>query len=110
MEEEYLVVFVTAPSEEVARQIAAQVVGEKLAACANILPAIQSLYWWEGKVQEDKEVLLIFKTQKLRMSGLETVVKQIHPYDVPEIIALPVAAGSQAYLDWIGASIRLAGE
>lgn len=110
MNEQNLVVFVTAPSEEVAEQIAAKVVGERLAACANILPAIRSIYWWEGKVQTDSEVLVIFKTQATWFLSLETAVKQIHPYDVPEIIALPVVMGSQAYLDWIGAAVLSAGE
>ena len=96
-----IVVLVTTPSAEVAASIARALVEERLAACGNVLPGVRSIYRWEGKVQEEGEVLLLLKTQRKRFAELRDRVLALHPYEVPEVIALPVEAGSDAYLDWI---------
>ncbi len=104
--EDYLVVFITAPSEEVGEQIARALVEQKLAACVNIAAPVRSIYVWEGEVQDDAEVLLIAKTRAAVFAEkLVLAVQAIHPYDVPEIIALPIARGAQGYLGWIGAEV-----
>ena len=100
------VVYITAPSREEAEKIARHLLQEKTAACVNIVENIKSLFWWEGKVDEAGEFLLIAKTTPERFPQLEAAVKAVHSYDVPEIIALPVTAGSQAYLDWIKTSVQ----
>lgn len=100
--QEYLVVLVTAPSVEVGQQIANAVLEQKLAACVNIVPGVSSIFFWQGQVQQDQEVLLVIKTRAdLFETKLAPLVQQVHPYDVPEIIALPIVMGSKAYLDWI---------
>lgn len=95
-------VLITAPSRETARQIARALLDKRLAACVNIISPINSLYTWEGQVQDDEEALLIVKSRAdLFHQGLVPAVKALHPYEVPEIIALPVIAGLRSYLDWI---------
>jgi periplasmic divalent cation tolerance protein len=96
-----LVVLVTTPTPERAAEIARAVVGERLAACGNVLPGVRSIYRWEGKVQDDAEALLVLKTTRARFEALRDRVLALHPYQVPEVIALPVEAGSAAYLAWI---------
>ncbi len=96
-----VVVLVTTPSAEKAAEIARALVEEKLAACGNIVPAIRSIYWWEGKVQDDQEALLILKAPRKRFEELRDRVLALHPYQVPEVIALPIEAGHDAYIDWI---------
>lgn len=97
-----IVVLITAPSQEVARQIANALLGEKLAACVNVLPSIRSYYTWKGTQQEDEEVLLLVKTRAaLFESRLIPAVKAVHPYELPEIIALPIQMGFEPYLTWI---------
>ena len=103
---EAIVVLVTTPTPERATEIARAVVGERLAACGNVVPALRSVYRWEGKVQEDEEALLVLKTTRARFDALRDRVLALHPYDVPEVIALPVVAGSAAYLDWIESETR----
>ncbi len=101
-----LVVLVTAPSAEEAAAIARAVVGERLAACGNVVPAIRSIYRWEGELHDDAEALLVLKTTRGRFEALRDRVLALHPYDVPEVVALPVEAGSAAYLAWIAAETR----
>ena len=103
---EAIVVLVTAPTPERAAEIARAVVGEKLAACGNVVPGLRSIFRWEGKVQDEAEALLLLKTTRARFDALRDRVLALHPYDVPEVIALPVEAGSAAYLDWIAAETR----
>lgn len=98
---EALVVLVTAPSADVAAELARALVEERLAACGNILPGVKSIYRWQGRVHEDAEALLVLKTTRTRFEALRERVLALHPYDVPEVIALPVEAGSAAYLAWI---------
>jgi periplasmic divalent cation tolerance protein len=101
-----LVVLVTTPTPERAAEIARALVEERLAACGNVLPAIRSIYRWEGKVQDEAEALLVLKTTRARLEALRARVLALHPYEVPEVIALPVEAGSEAYLAWIAGETR----
>jgi periplasmic divalent cation tolerance protein len=81
-------------------------VEKRLAACANILPGVQSIYRWKGKVERAQEILVLMKTTVARLRPLEREVKRLHSYDVPEFVVLPVVAGSREYLDWVGHSVR----
>ena len=98
---ETIVVFVTCGSEEEAQKIARSLVEERLAACVNIISAVRSLYRWEGKIWDEREWLLIIKTQKRRFEDLEKKVKSLHSYSVPGIIGLPIVQGHPAYLRWL---------
>ena len=97
---EYLVVFVTAPAEE-AVTLAKTLVDERLVACVNIVPGLRSIYWWQGKVEDEPEVLCIMKTRTTLFDALRDRVRELHSYEVEEIIALPILAGNLPYLDWI---------
>jgi len=101
MELESIVVFVTCGSEEEAVKISNALVEERLAACVNLISPVRSIYRWEEKIWDEKEWLLIIKTQRKRFDELEKKVKSLHSYSVPEIIALPIIAGSSSYLDWL---------
>ncbi len=98
---EPIVVLVTCGSEEEAVKIANALVEAHLAACVNLVSPIRSIYRWEGKIWDEKEWLLIIKTQKERFEGLEKKVKSLHSYSVPEIISLPILEGSSSYLNWL---------
>jgi periplasmic divalent cation tolerance protein len=98
-----LLVLVTAPDPDKAAEIARALVEERLAACGNVLSGLRSIYRWEGKVQDEPEALLLLKTTRARFEALRARVLALHPYQVPEVIALPVEAGSAAYLAWIAA-------
>jgi len=101
-----IVVLVTCGSPNEARKIARAVVEQRLAACANLVTTpVQSVYRWKGKVESAKEFLLIIKTTQSRFAKLEAAIKRLHSYDVPEINALPIAAGAAAYLIWISNSV-----
>jgi periplasmic divalent cation tolerance protein len=104
------VVFITVPNTATAARIATAVVRERLAACANIVPGVRSIYLWEGKVRDDRELLLVMKTTRRRYEALERRVKALHPYEIPEVIALPVGRGSGAYLKWVRESVRRHGK
>jgi periplasmic divalent cation tolerance protein len=95
------VVLTTVPNPEVAGIIARALVEERLAACANILPGARSIYRWEGGIQDDAEVVLIIKTQAARCEALAARIDALHPYDVAEVLVLPVVGGSAPYLGWI---------
>ena len=98
---EVSIVFVTAGSEEEAARIALTLVEERLAACANIVPGIRSIYRWKGKICDDREFLIIIKTRTSKYESLQKRVKELHGYEVPEIISFPVARGLPRYLDWV---------
>jgi periplasmic divalent cation tolerance protein len=100
---EALVVLVTAPSPERAADIARAVVEERLAACGNVVPGLRSIYRWEGKIQDEAEALLVLKTTRARFEALRDRIVALHPYEVPEVIALSVDEGSAPYLAWIAA-------
>ncbi len=97
----YVVMYVTVPNREVGIKIAKRLIEEKVAACVNIVPNITSVYEWEGKVEVSNEELLIIKTRKDAVRAVEAIVKEEHPYEVPEIIATGIIWGSKDYLDWI---------
>ncbi|MGD0958030.1 MAG: divalent-cation tolerance protein CutA [Candidatus Acidiferrales bacterium] len=102
-----IVVLVTCGSAREAKRIARALVGQRLAACANILRVpLESVYRWKGKVESARELLLIIKTSRQRFPALRKEVQRLHSYDVPEIIALPVASGAPGYLAWIAESVR----
>ena len=96
-----VVVMVTAANQEEAGKIANRVVQARLAACATVIPAAQSTYWWDGKVVSDQESLLIIKTRAEKFPSLQEAILQIHSYKVPEIIAFPVTCGLPQYLEWV---------
>jgi len=98
---QFVVVLVTCGSEEEASKIAHALVDERLAACANIISPIRSIYRWQGKILDEREWLLVVKTQETRFQDLEKRVKSLHSYQVPEIISLPILAGSLSYLNWL---------
>jgi periplasmic divalent cation tolerance protein len=98
---EVRVVLVTAPDAEVATRLARALVEERLAACANLVPGARSIYRWQGSVHDEAEVLLVIKTGADRVDALASRVKDLHPYDLPEVIALPAVAGSVEYLAWV---------
>jgi len=96
-----LVVLVTCPKRTVAERIARTLVSEGLAACVNVVPGLMSTYRWQGKICRDPEVLLIIKTRRRLLQTLMDRVRALHPYTVPEVIALPLVGGSPAYLTWV---------
>ncbi len=102
-----IVVIVTASNEDEAAKIGRALVDERLAACANIVPKIRSIYRWEGKVQDEPEALMLIKSTDDKFEEIEARVKELHSYSVPEIIALPIGAGSSDYLSWIEESTTL---
>lgn len=101
-----LLVLVTCPNRRLARRLAERAVSARAAACVNVLPGIDSVFRWEGAIDRARETLLLIKTTKRAYARLERVIAAAHPYDVPEIIALPLRAGLPAYLNWVGASVR----
>ncbi len=96
-----LLVLTSAPNEEVAEQLARLLVEQRLAACVNILPAMRSIYRWEGRVEDACELAMQIKTTVAHYTELEGAIKAAHPYAVPEIIAIPIVDGLPAYLNWI---------
>lgn len=96
-------IYVTAANGEEAHSIAKALVGERLIACANVLPAVQSVYWWDGAVQTDTEVVLIMKSQAGLVDRITNRVKDLHSYDCPCVVALPIEGGNSDYLEWIAA-------
>jgi len=102
----FVVVLVTCPSVEEARRIARVLLEERLAACINIVPGLTSLFWWEGKLDEAQEALMIIKTRASLLPELTTRVRELHPYEVPEVVALPIVGGSEDYLSWVGEEAR----
>ena len=97
---------VTAPDLKTARALAQAALSARLIDCANLVPKIESHYWWQGKIESGTEVLLVLKTQKSRLPALEKLILAKHPYATPEFLVLPVSAGSRKYLDWLAASCR----
>lgn len=96
----------TCPDAGTARAIATALVEERLAACATVQPGVESVYRWEGRVERAGELLLVAKTTRDRLPALTARIQALHPYDVPEILAIEVVGGSQAYLDWVEAETR----
>ena len=103
---QYIIIYVTASSQNEAEKISYVLVSRNLAACVNIVPGLTSIYQWQGKVEKSSEVLLVIKSTKDKFTEIEKAVKQGHSYDVPEIISVDIQQGSKEYLDWIKNSIK----
>jgi periplasmic divalent cation tolerance protein len=103
---EAIVVLITTPDSAEATRLAEMLVVQRLAACVQILPEIESVYRWQGKIERQKEVLVMAKTTQSNFESLEREVRAIHSYETPEIIALPLIAGSLPYLEWLGANVN----
>ncbi len=101
----FVIVLVTCPTPAVGRRLARELVRLRLAACVNVLPGVESVFRWRGKVDRSREALLVIKTTRARFAALRRRVLSLHPYDLPEVIALPVAAGHPPYLRWIASSV-----
>ena len=99
--EDARVVLMTAPDAEVAQRIARALVEERLAACVNVVSGVRSIYRWQGAVEDDAELLLVAKTAAARCEALAARVEALHPYELPEIVVLPVRGGGERYLDWV---------
>ncbi len=94
-------VYVTASNEEEAKKLARQIVSERLAACANVYPRLTSFYWWEGKLEEDQEASLIFKTWGSKVEKLIERIKELHTYSCPCVLAWPIEKGNEAFIAWV---------
>ena len=99
----FVFIYVTCPTLTIAKKIANQLVEDRRVACANILPEMQSIYRWEGRLHLDREVVLILKTRKSLFGAVERAIKKMHPYKVPCIVALPLVRGERGYLKWLKA-------
>ena len=104
MNADYLLVLTTCPDRGTATRIATALLERKLAACVNQVPGIRSHYQWEGRIEHDDEVLMLIKTTGQAYAEAEALIRDRHPYELPEVVAVPLAAGSEAYLEWITAS------
>ncbi len=104
MKEDFIVVLVTARDKKEAVKIARGLLESKLIACANIIEGVQSLFWWQGKIDRSPEVLMLMKTKKVLFKKVSAQVRSLHSYETPEIIALPIVAGSGDYLKWLDSS------
>ncbi|SCQ17295.1 cutA, putative [Plasmodium ovale] len=102
----FIAVYVTAPTRDVAEKISNVLLKEKLASCINIIPGVLSMYHWKGEINKDNEVLMMIKTKKNLFSQIVSCVKLNHPYEVPEVIAVPIQYGSKDYLDWVSNSVK----
>ncbi len=103
---EAVVVLVTAPTVESAAEMARALVEEGLAACGNVVPGVRSIYRWAGEIHDDPEVVLLLKTERRLVAALKERLPALHPYQVPELLALPVEDGLSPYLAWLAASVR----
>ena len=99
-------VLVSAPDVETARALVQAALEQRLIACANILPGVESHYWWQGKIETAAEALAILKTTAANLEALERLILEKHPYDTPEFVAIPIQSGSQRYLDWLEKNAR----
>jgi len=97
----HIIVLMTAPTKEEADKIVRQLLNQRLIACANTLSPVKSQYWWKNKVEEANEFLVVMKTQKKLFNKLAETIRQLHSYEVPEILALPIIKGAEPYLKWL---------
>lgn len=108
--EKYIVVISTVPDKDTGQKIASAILSKRLAACVTITSASQSLYWWQGKISQGQEHILFIKSQSKLYPNLEKIILELHPYEVPEVIALPAVRGFSQYLDWIAAETSSRGD
>ena len=101
----FAVVLITAPDMNAARKLAQAALKARLIACVNLIPKVESHYWWQGKLESGAEVLIIFKTTKAKLKALEKLIIANHPYDTPEFLVVPIIAGNKRYLDWVSGSV-----
>ena len=101
MSQDHLLVLCTCPGNTVAAEISTSLIDQHLAACVNRVPGVKSGYRWEGHVEQDEEVLLLIKTTRARFAEVETAIRRLHPHELPEVIGVPITAGSEAYLQWV---------
>ena len=101
-----VVIFVTTSANEEARKIANVLLNQRKVACVNIVPRVNSLFWWEDKIDSAQESLLIIKTKTSLLNEIVSLVREVHSYDTPEIIALPIVGGNPAYLEWIDKEVK----
>ena len=106
MKEHYIIAITTTPSKNEAEKIAKILLEERLIACANIIGPVQSLFWWQGKIDEAQEHLILMKTRKDLFSKLSEKVKALHSYQIPEVIAVPIVEGFKPYMEWLESSLR----
>ena len=100
-QEDYLLVISTCPNQDVAKQLAGKIIDEHLAACVNILPNIVSVYKWQGSMEESSESMMLIKSTKQQYENLQSLIVEEHPYELPEVIAVPISGGLPEYLAWI---------
>jgi len=105
-ESTYIVLFITTATIGEAKRISKALLNQRKAACVNIVPKVSSLFWWQEKLNSAQESLLIIKTKASQLNEIVRLVKELHSYDVPEIIALPIVGGNQDYLEWIDKEVR----
>ncbi len=98
---DYCLIYCTCPSAEAGQKITDALIGKRLAACVNLIPGLRSTYRWKGEICRDDEVLLLIKTRSAQFERLKAAILKLHPYELPEVIAVPVMAGHTPYLDWI---------
>ena len=101
-----LLVFTTLPTADKAAEIAKVLVEEKLVACVNVLPAVRSIYRWQGKLHDENEVLVLLKTRAEHLERLKLRLLEVHPYELPEVLAVPVESGYQPYLEWLAGETK----
>ena len=106
MTEQVIVALSTCPDEATARHLAQTLVGERLATCVNRVAGVASTYFWDGRLQEDAEILLIIKTTAARQDELAARLKDLHPYELPELVVLPVTGGNEPYLQWVRSGVE----
>ena len=106
IETDYVIVMTTLPADADSTTFAQTLVEARLAACVNLLPVMESVYRWEGKIDQERERQLVIKTSRLSLGALWDRVRELHPYDIPEFIVLPIVDGNDAYLRWVGESTR----
>jgi len=102
----YIIVLMTTATKKEAENITRSLLNQRLIACANVVGPVSSLFWWKKKISQENEFLVLMKTSADLFEKLATTVKQMHSYEVPEIIAVPVTKGEQSYLEWLGGSLR----
>ena len=106
MEAGKIVILITTGSEEEAHRIADQLLNQRKAACVNIVPRVDSLFWWQGKLDSAQESLLVIKTKTSKLKEITELVKKVHSYEVPEVIALPIIGGNEDYLKWLDTTLE----